>query len=111
MGLSWHRISKDFRVFYPDRDTNQEDSGGIRICRDNKASFDSCREIHVIFHPESQGTLFDLGLVFNKKPIKVVNPLKRIEVKSFKNVLLDLIEENKGDILFDFEYNKEIDVR
>ncbi len=101
MGLSWHRISKDFRVFYPDRDTNQEDSGGIRICR----------EIHVIFHPESQGTLFDLGLVFNKKPIKFVNPLKRTEVKSFKNILLDLIEENKGDILFDFEYNKEIDVR
>jgi len=103
--------SKGVRVFYPARDTNQNDSSGIRICRDNRASFMSCREIHVIFHPESQGTLFDLGMVFERKPIKVVNPLERTEHKSFKNVLIDLTEENKGDILFGYEYNREIEIR
>jgi len=100
-----------FRVFYPGRDTNQVDeTGGIRICRDNDYAFMQCHEIHVIFHPESQGTLFDLGLCFNK-PMKVVNPITRTENKSFKNVLLSWQEQTKKDVFCNIEFDKEIDVR
>lgn len=101
----------NIRVFYPGRDTTQEDpEGGIRICRDNQESFKSSYEIHVIFHPESQGSLFDLGMCFDK-PIHVVNPIIKTEKKSFKNVLLFLDEENKNRILFNIDFNKEIEIR
>lgn len=100
-------------VFYPGRDTNQiDDSGGINICRENRMNFSNCEEIHVIFHPESQGTLFDLGMVFEmNKPLKVVNPLEPTPYKSFKNVLLTLQEEYKFDIKYNIEFNKPIEKR
>lgn len=103
--------NKGIRVFYPGRDTEQiDESGGIRICRDNEYSFRNSYEIHVIFHPESQGSLFDLGMVFSMgKPIHVVNPLERTKEKSFKNVLIDL--NDKDEILFGIEFDKEIEKR
>jgi hypothetical protein len=99
------------RVFYPGRDTEQVDAtGGIRICKDNHHSFRECYEIHVIFHPESQGTLFDLGLCFAMgKPLKVVNPLEPTAGKSFKNMILKWQEENPT--LFNVDFDMEIEVR
>lgn len=102
---------ENIRVFYPARDTKQEDStGGIRICRDNKQNFINSYEIHVIFHPESQGSLFDLGICF-EKPIHIVNPIIKTDNKSFKNVLLALHEETKHKIIFSIPFNKEIEIR
>lgn len=104
---------KNIRTFYPARDTVQVDAtGGIRICNDNCNSLRQCKEIHIIFHPDSKGSLFDLGVVFAMgKPIHIVNPILPTEEKSFKNVLLSLQEKNKDEILFNIEFDREIEVR
>jgi len=79
------------RVFLPFRDTEQEDpSGGIRVCKDNTERLRRCSEIHIIYNPKSQGSLFDIGVAFCLGlPLAVVNPIERTEGKSFQNVLLD----------------------
>jgi len=80
------------RVFYPPRDTDQVDpGGGLRILRDNfYRGFLRCREIHIVWNPKSQGSMFDLGLCFAmRKPLRVVNPVRRTAEKSFQNAILD----------------------
>jgi nucleoside 2-deoxyribosyltransferase len=51
-------------VHWPMRDTDQHDTSGFRICRDNRAAIEAADEIHVIWDGHSQGSLFDLGMAF-----------------------------------------------
>ena len=103
--------SKGYRVYYPPRDTNQEDpTGGHQILLDNLAGMRNCREIHIKWNPTSQGSYFDLGLAFPEhttkgKPIRLVNrdeieklveeQRKKNIPKSFEQVLLLLDSKSR----------------
>jgi len=58
-------------VHYPPRDTDQndEETGGYRICSDNRDAIKSADEVHISYNEKSTGTHFDLGVAFafNKK--------------------------------------------
>jgi len=79
------------KVYYPARDTNQfDDTGGWRICSDNKRAIREADEVHIFWDDKSVGSIFDLGVAFafNKKLI-VVNPeaINTSNTKSFHNVI------------------------
>jgi len=58
-------------VHFPPRDTNQKDeeTGGYRICSDNRIGIIWADEVHISYNEKSTGTHFDLGMAFalNKK--------------------------------------------
>ncbi len=81
------------KVYWPLRDTNQDDSVGLRICQDNRKAIIESDEVHVWWNPSSQGSLFDLGMTFGTdKKVVLANPesVKTTPHKSFNNVLLAL---------------------
>lgn len=89
------------KVYWPLRDTNQDDPTGLRICTDNAKGIIWADEIHVWWDPNSQGSLFDFGMSFmchilGSKKIVLANPgeVKPTEKKSFNNVLLELHKKN-----------------
>ena len=62
-------------VYWPFRDTNQEDPIGLRICRDNRGAIEEADEVHVWWNGKSTGSLFDLGEAFAlRKKIVLANP-------------------------------------
>lgn len=77
-------------VYYPERDTNQNDAIGYRICADNCEAIKEAKEIHIFWDKNSQGSLFDLGMAFAlDKPLTIVN-LEDVEptpTKSFSNMM------------------------
>jgi len=80
------------KVYYPARDTNQEDHIGYRICTDNANAIQNSDEVHIFFDPNSKGTIFDLGVAFAlKKKLVIVNPeeVKPTEGKSFTNMIIE----------------------
>lgn len=79
-------------VYWPYRDTDQNDPIGDRICTDNKEAIKKAQEIHIWWSETSTGTLFDLGIAWAMdKPLVIANPedVKETENKSFQNVLLN----------------------
>ncbi len=76
-------------VHWPERDTNQDDPIGNRICEDNLAAIQAADEVHVYWTTTSTGTLFDLGMAWAlRKPIVLINPPEAMPQKSFENLLL-----------------------
>ena len=78
-------------VYYPARDTNQNDSIGYRICRDNRQALAIADKIAIFWDKTSQGSLFDLGMAFAlEKPIEIINvdEIEPTESKSFSNMML-----------------------
>jgi len=62
------------KVYYPARDTNQEDTTGLKICKDNCKAIKQSKEIHIFWDSTSQFTYFDLGMVFMaNKELTIVN--------------------------------------
>lgn len=52
-------------VHFPLRDTKQDDpAGGINICRTNFLAMLRADEIHVFYDSNSEGFVFDLGMLF-----------------------------------------------
>ena len=79
------------KVYYPARDTNQlDDTGGWRICSDNKRAIRDADEVHIFWDDKSVGSIFDLGVAFAlDKKLIVANP-ESIDIsntKSFHNVI------------------------
>ncbi|MCW1296465.1 MAG: hypothetical protein OH319_02180 [Candidatus Parvarchaeota archaeon] len=90
--------SNGHKVYYPPRDTKQDDPIGIRICSANKKAVMEADEVHVYWDDESEGSRFDLGMAFMaNKPIILINKdrIKPTPRKSFKNVLLALDSKHK----------------
>ena len=90
-------------VYYPARDTNQNDMVGFRICNDNKKAIMRAKEIHVFWDSKSSGSLFDLGMAFmSGKNIKIVNisDVPATEGKSFNNMLRYWEEQSMEQITF-----------
>lgn len=98
--------AQGYKVYYPKRDTDQEDKVGFRICTDNKWAIVKSKEVHMFYSPTSQGSVFDLGIMFGQvdinelehKPFKCVN-IEDVEptpgVKSFQNVIIEMHERSK----------------
>ncbi|MBU6500920.1 MAG: hypothetical protein KGJ89_02240 [Patescibacteria group bacterium] len=83
------------KVYWPYRDTNQNDPVGLRICTDNCNAIKASYEIHIWWKPNSEGSKFDLGMAFAlEKKIVIANPedVKAMSGKNFSNVLLKLAE-------------------
>jgi len=67
--------AKGFKIYYPARDTNQEDSIGLRICSDNRAAIRKSGVVRIFYNQGSQGTLFDVGMSFMAdKLLYIINP-------------------------------------
>ncbi len=84
--------AQGLRVYYPARDTNQEDETGFRICQDNVTAIQKSKEVHIFFDPTSSGSKFDLGAAFaSEKKLVIVNPeeVKQTEGKSFDNMVTE----------------------
>lgn len=79
-------------VYYPARDTEQNDNIGFRICTDNRTAIKNSDEVHIFWDKNSQGSLFDLGMAFAlEKPLKIVN-IDEVEItptKSFTNMIVE----------------------
>ena len=88
--------SKNCKVHYPSRDTNQNDPIGVKICAQNRAAIKESDEVHVYWNRKSAGSLFDLGMAFSmEKKIVSINPEYVLQgitdgKKSFYNVLASL---------------------
>lgn len=93
--------SAGHKIYWPFRDTNQNDSVGLRICTDNRSAIEATDEIHIWWNPQSIGSHFDFGIVFalHKKIVlanravveKLVEEESRRGIgKSFNKVLPEL---------------------
>lgn len=81
------------QVHWSIRDVNQTDPSGLRICLDNLKSMSDSDEVHVWWNPNSQSSVFDLGMAFalGKKIITInATHFQPTPTKSFTNVLLAL---------------------
>ena len=98
--------SRGYKVHWPPRDTAQDDPVGLRICRDNGRALLAADEVHLWYDPASQGSIFDLGMLF--MAAEVIGPKKKVVIvnpealppsdgkKSFVNVLRALADESAG---------------
>lgn len=86
--------ARGLRVYWPYRDTDQEnDPIGLRICQDNRRAMQASKEVHLFWCPDSQGSVFDMGMAFAMhKPIFLTNweDIEKTPAKSFGNVFLEL---------------------
>jgi len=81
------------KVYFPLRDTDQNDPIGFKICQQNMKAIEVCDRVDVFWNDKSRGSLFDLGIAFVfKKPIKIINTenIRKTPYKSFINVLLKI---------------------
>lgn len=92
---------QEHKVYWPPRDTNQNDPIGLRICTDNAKAIIEADEVHIWWNSNSKGSLFDFGMSFmcsilGKKKILLANPHEVVPTaeKSFNNVLLVLHYKN-----------------
>lgn len=85
-------------VYWPARDTNQNDPNGLRICGNNRRHIAEANEIHIWWNPGSEGSVFDFGMTFmlllfepNKK-IVLANwqDIEPTPIKSFTNVVMEV---------------------
>jgi nucleoside 2-deoxyribosyltransferase len=75
-------------VYWPERDTDQRDDIGVRICASNLAGMEPADEVHVWWSPRSEGSVFDLGAAFAlRKRLVLANAVGPTPGKSFANVL------------------------
>ena len=83
-----------FVVHWPERDTDQVDSIGLRICTDNRRAIADADIVYVWWNGTSSGSLFDLGIAFGlEKPVRIANVVTGTDGKSFSNVLIALDAE------------------
>lgn len=89
------------KTHYPPRDVRQDDATGVDIVNSHRDAMKWCDSVHTYWNPESEGSVFDLGmLVMAKKPIKIINK-KEVEQwlethpgKSFTRVAYELSERS-----------------
>lgn len=88
-------LLSDPNIYYPARDTNQEDEIGLRICKDNRDAIRRSKRIKLIWDGKSQGSLFDLGMAFAfEKPLQIVHVPPATEGKSFQNMAIAYEKES-----------------
>jgi nucleoside 2-deoxyribosyltransferase len=78
------------QVHLPYRDTNQADSVGLNICKENRTAIEAADEVRIFWDGQSTGSLFDLGMAFAlRKPIHpAIGCFPRMtNGKSFQNMV------------------------
>ncbi len=84
----WER--RGFTVYIPSEDTDQKDSTGYRMCKDNREAISVADLILFYWDGKSQGCLFDLGMAFALgKKIYVVKVPAKTEGKSYQNMAIE----------------------
>lgn len=77
-------------IYWPLRDTNQDDDVGLRICEDNLAAMEEADMAFFVWDGKSQGSLFDLGMAFAlNKRLFHIGMIPQTEGKSFQNMARD----------------------
>ena len=82
-----------YEVHFPPRDTDQTDTIGTEICKENKEAIRSADEVHVYWSSGSEGSRFDFGMTFmSDRPVKLINKedVEKTPYKSLQNVLIEL---------------------
>ncbi len=84
-----------YEVYWPPRDTNQDDPTGLKICSDNLIAIQSADIVHFVWDGKSQGCLFDLGMAFalNKKVVPLSMP-DSTTGKSFQNMVKEYYDRS-----------------
>jgi hypothetical protein len=86
--------AKGNKVFYPARDTIQDD-GIVNVLTSDREGMHKSNEVRVYYTEYSIGSIFDCGMAFmSYKPILLINreAVKPTPGKSFENFLLELDE-------------------
>lgn len=66
-------LADGHQVYYPPKDTPQDDLIGLVICSHNREAIRKADEVHVAWDGASTGCLFDLGMSFALgKPIHLI---------------------------------------
>lgn len=84
---------KGISVHYPPRDVDQSDDGiGFALNAEHRDAMFACREVHVIWDPDSSGSRFDLGMAMMLQshrdvPIVLASPVVKTEKRSYGNIL------------------------
>lgn len=75
-----------YTLHWPPRDTDQSDTVGLAICRENLKAIRRAEVVFVVWDGKSQGCLFDLGMALAlRKPIRVLSmPAVEPGAKSFQ---------------------------
>lgn len=105
--------SRGVEVHWPPRDTEQlDETGGLRICRDNIAAIRSADEVHIWWDPASTGSKFDLGAAMALgKPIVLINDVKLPDLpKSFEHVVVALGNEDNPEYVCITDNTKFVDL-
>jgi len=78
-----------YLVYYPARDTEQNDPTGYSICATNREAIRDADEILIAWDGSSEGVLFDIGMAFMMgKAIKIIEPFPpKTEGKSFASMI------------------------
>ena len=77
-------------VYYPARDTDQNDNIGYRICNDNREAIRQAKEVHIFWDKYSNGSLFDLGMAFAMNKELIIANIEELEIsdgKSFSKMI------------------------
>lgn len=81
-------LEVDFDVYWPPRDTNQNDPIGFEICKSNLNAIRNADVVHIIWDGKSMGSVFDLGMAFALgKPIVPIQLPEPTDGKSFQNMI------------------------
>lgn len=96
-----------YKIHYPERDTNQIDSIGYRICTDNANAIGKSSAIHIYYDRNSTGSLFDLGVAYYFQYISNLNNIKRDFVLLNEDTFI-LNENDFGDSVISQMKKKEI---
>lgn len=100
--------AQGYTVHDPRRDTVQEDdSNGFQVCEQNARAILDADEVHVWWEPTSEGSIFDLGMVWMLRELGqhcwcypphvfLANEFAVPEGKCFERVLLKWAEEDPG---------------
>ena len=77
-----------YKVYWPPRDTAQDDPVGLDICKTNREAIRHASEVCVIWDGKSTGCLFDLGMAFALgKRINIIDVPAGTKGKSFQNMM------------------------
>ncbi len=90
-----HLEADGHRVYWPARDTIQDDpTGGWNVCEQNARAIMAADEIHVWWDRTSRGSIFDIGVAWalrmlgKSQRVVLANTFDVPEGKAFEKVLL-----------------------
>jgi hypothetical protein len=88
------------KVHYPPRDTNQDDSIGLKICSQNRTEIKKSLGVSLYYNPTSTGTVFDVGMAFMaEKPMFIINidTLKKPNLTDFEMFLSEYASNSSNN--------------